>query len=257
MRLPPSSFLAVRFCLAGLMLAGCGVSRGIRPLGEGRTAVTASAGGPMFANLGTPMPIPLTTVGVAHGVHDRVDLHGGAHITSAGLFGIYGLELGAGVLLLEQKSPAAPALMADITLNGFSGNLGEGDPPGGTRVFPEVDLRASWAWGQREHLVYTGPSTFSQVSPFATVPYWALGNQFMLGDLDLTVEGRWIAPWEDPKSVTVDWVGMGGAGVLAVHLGARYKFGKVKEKAPPPPPDPAVDPRWGVPVPPPATGGAR
>jgi hypothetical protein len=165
--------------------------------------------------------------------------------------------VGAGALIVEQKA-AAPALMVDVTLNGFSGNKGQGTPPGGTRVFPQVDLRASWAWGEREQLVYTGPSLFTQVSPFVTHPYWAVGNQFQLGNVDLTVEGRWITPWEDPKSVTVDWGGLAGAGVLALQLGARYKFGKVKERPPTAPPAEPIDPRWGVPVPPTApAGGAR
>ena len=218
---PRSAFLAV----ALTAMSACGVSRGIRPIGEGNGAVAVSAGGPVASYIGPKLPLPLATVGGVYGVHDRVDVHGGAHVTTAALFGLYGFELGAGALVLEQKHPAAPALMVDVNFNAFTGNLGEGDPPGGLQVFPEADLRASWAWGKAEHLAYTGPSAFFSLSPASTTPAWVVGQQFRMGRTDLTLEGRWIRPGADPTSVTVDWGGIGGSGVLATHLGFRYRFG--------------------------------
>jgi hypothetical protein len=206
-------------------LAACGVSRGVRPIGKGNGALAVSAGGPVANYIGTKLPLPLATVGGVYGVHDRVDVHGGLHATTPALFGLWGFELGAGALLLDQKHPAAPALMVDLNLNAFRGNLGEGDPPGGLRIFPEADLRASWAWGEAQHLSYTGASAFISTTPGSVTPSWVLGQQFRMGRTDLTLEGRWLRPGADPSSVTVDWGGIGGRGVLSTHLGFRVRFG--------------------------------
>lgn len=220
-------------CTAGLlaMAPACGVSRGVRPIGEGNAAVAVSAGGPVADYIGPKLPLPLATVGGVYGVHDRVDVHGGMHVTTAALFELWGFEAGAGALVLEQRHPAAPALMVDVNLNAFTGSLGDGDPAGGLRVYPEADLRASWAWGKAQHLAYTGPSAFFSTSPPSTTPAWVLGQQLRLGQTDLTLEGRWIRPGADPKSVTVDWAGIGGRGVLATHVGFRYRFGRSADPA--------------------------
>ena len=116
--------------------AACGVSRGIRPLGEGVTAATASLGGPFADYAGAQAPLPLATVGVAHGVHERVDIHGAAHITTVALFALWGFEFGAGALLLDPDARAAPALMLDVNFNVFSGSLGGSDPEGGCASTP-------------------------------------------------------------------------------------------------------------------------
>lgn len=212
-------------CLLLPVLAACGVSRGIRPVGKGNGALAVSAGGPVADYIGTKLPLPLATVGGVYGVHDRVDIHGGLHATTLALFGLWGFELGAGALVLDQKHPAAPALMVDINFNAFSGNLGQDDPQGGLRIFPEADLRASWAWSEAQHLSYTGPSAFISTTPGSITPSWVLGQQFRMGRTDLTLEGRWIRPGADPASVTVDWGGIGGRGVLSTHLGFRVRFG--------------------------------
>lgn len=226
------------------LASACGVSRGVRPIGEGNGAIAVSAGGPVADYIGTKLPLPLSTVGGVYGVHDRVDVHGGMHVTTAALFGLWGFELGAGALVLDQLHPAAPALMVDVNLNAFTGDLGGGDPEGGLRVFPETDLRASWAWGEAQHLSYTGASAFFSTSPRSITPSYVLGQQFRMGRTDLTLEGRWIRPGADPASVTTDWGGIGGKGVLATHLGFRVRFGPGAKPAKGPDPAP---PQGGTP----------
>ena len=53
----------------------CGISRGVRPIGDGNSAVSVSAGGPMANYIGTKLPLPLATVGGVYGLSDRVDVH--------------------------------------------------------------------------------------------------------------------------------------------------------------------------------------
>ena len=225
----------------------CGVSRGVRPIGEGNGAIAVSAGGPVVDYIGVKLPLPLTTVGGVYGVSDRIDVHGGLHGTTPALFGLWGFELGAGALVLDQKHPAAPALMVDVNLNAFTGNLGDGDPQGGLRVFPEADLRASWAWSDAQHLSYTGPSAFFSTGPGNVTPAWVLGQQFRMGRTDLSLEGRWIRPGADPTSVTADWGGIGGRGVLSTHVGFRVRFGPGAQDPPPSPGAPSTPPVGGMP----------
>lgn len=206
------------------ILTGCSVSRGVRPLGDGVTALTATAGGPITDYAGGMKPLPLGTAGVAHGLTDTVDLHGAINWSTLALFGLFGAEAGVGWGFLEQKG-AAPALMADVTFDLFAGDLSSGEPEGGARLFTELDLRASWAWGRHRHLVYTGPTAILQVEPGAVVPSWSLGNQFTLRRLDLITEVRWLAPFDNNKAATIDYLGIGEAGALSVQLGARYRFG--------------------------------
>ncbi len=205
-------------------LTGCSVSRGVRPLGDGGTAITATAGGPIADYAGGMKPLPLGTAGVAHGLTDTVDLHGAINWSTLALFGLFGAEAGVGWGFLDQNG-AAPALMADVTVDLFSGDLSSGEPEGGARVYTELDLRASWAWSRHRHLVYLGPTAILQAQPGAAIPSWSLGNQFTLRRLDLITEARWMAPFTDNKAATVDYLGIGDAGALSVQLGARYRFG--------------------------------
>ena len=221
--------------IAAVVGTACGISRGVRPIGDGNSAVSVSAGGPMANYIGTKLPLPLATVGGVYGLSDRVDVHGGLHLTTPAFFGLWGVEMGSGVLLRDQTHPAIPALMADVNLNFFYGNLGEGDPEGGARVFPETDLRASWEWGKALHLAYTGPSAFFSLEPQSLTPAWVVGNQFRFDRTDVTLETRWNRPGADPDSVFVEWGGLAGRGVLSAHLGFRYRFGA---KAPPSKPSP-------------------
>lgn len=217
--MPAASRLAVL-----LLLGACTMSRSIRPLGKGNAAASLSAGGPMVDYLGGTKPLPIAAVGVSVGVHDRVDVHGGAHLTTPLLFGLAGVDAGAGVLLVTPDGPR-PAVMADLTLNAFAGNAGGGEPPGGLRVFPETDLRASWALGQRGHLIYTGPSAFLQFARPVSFGSWALGSQLRFGRWDLQAESRWVAPFRDNAIGTAEWWGPAGQGALSVHVGARLRFG--------------------------------
>ena len=145
-------------------------------------------------------------------------------MTTAALFGLYGFELGAGALVLEQKHPAAPALMVDVNFNAFSGNLGEGDPPGGLQVFPRPTC-APPGHGARPSIWPTPvrPRSSPCLQP-ARRPHGS-SDSSSPGSHGSDPRGTLIRPGADPTSVTVDWAGIGGSGVLATHLGFRYRFG--------------------------------
>jgi len=203
---------------------GCSVTHQVRPVGAGKLAAEASLGGPFADYFGGYKPLPISTLGLSYGLDDRTDLHAALHPSTTILFGLVGLDLGAGRLLWDQ-SGARPALMADLTLDLFYGNLGGGDPKGGFRALPELSAMGSWAWGRRGHLLYSGPVVLVQPWPVHAVPAWSLGNQLELGATDLSLEARWISPWVDSSLHTVDWMAPAGQGAISVQLGARYTFG--------------------------------
>lgn len=215
---------ATRLAPLFLPLLACSVSRGVRPLGDGVTAVTATAGGPMADYLGSMKPLPIGTVGVRHGLTDAVDVHGAVNWGTLAFFGLFGAEVGAGWMFLEPDG-ARPALMGDLTLDLFAGDLSSGPPDGGLRAFTELDLRASWAYGAKEHLIYTGPTVLTQPAPFVNRGAWSVGNQLTFKKADLITELKWLAPMQDSKAASIDFGGIGGQGALSIQLGGRIKFG--------------------------------
>src|SRR5262245_35283690 len=77
--------------LAALAIVACAPRAPARTLGVGHAEVAGSLGGPLFANLGPPLPLPLLDVGGRYGVTDDVDVLGDVHVTSA-VYGVAGLD---------------------------------------------------------------------------------------------------------------------------------------------------------------------
>ena len=96
---------ATRLAPLFLPLLACSVSRGVRPLGDGVTAVTATAGGPMADYLGSMKPLPIGTVGVRHGLTDAVDC--AARSLGGGQLRALRHEVGAGWMFIDPMAPAA------------------------------------------------------------------------------------------------------------------------------------------------------
>ena len=67
----------VLLAMALLMLAGCSTIRQVTPLEQGVHRV----GGPVFTNLGVPIPIPMLSVDYAYGVTDWLTMGAAVHVT--------------------------------------------------------------------------------------------------------------------------------------------------------------------------------
>lgn len=210
--------------LVALVAAGCATSRALEPLGRGRGAVTASFGGPMFVNNGVPMPLPLGSVGYAHGVSDRTNVHGALYPTL--VRGLYGAHVGAATALLAADG-GRPGVMIDGTLYVFGGDAATGDPAGGVRLFPDVSAVAAWELAGGHH-PYVGLDLFTQ--PFPSPRAWPspmAGFELVAdGRVGVQLEAQWIAPWRNTDDLVVDWVGPGKQGALSVQLGATVYLGR-------------------------------
>lgn len=208
-----------------MLLIGCSVNHGVRPLGKGKTAINASVGGPTAELFGAPVPLPISTVGVRHGISDRSDIHAAFHPSMALLFGVAGLDAGASYLVFEQEGPR-PAILVDGTVTAIFGDLSEGEPAGGFRMYGNVAALASWEYGQRGNLVYTGADLFIQPSPWQPIGGPLIGHQLRLGErVGLSTELKWMGGSANTDPFTIRWYGIGQQGVLVPQIGLDVAFG--------------------------------
>lgn len=195
---------------------GCGLATHVRPVPKGRVQLEASVGGPM-ADVGAPIPLPLSTVGASYGLLDRMDVHGHVHLTPLAFFNVPGLDVGATYLALEEQG-SVPAVAVTSRLYAFS-NLRDG-----TLTYGDLSATASWLLARR-WLTYgslTGMVDFLD-GRFMWSP--AIGEQVLLGSWSLQLEARYYDPTYRSASSAVHWVSAGGYGAFGVVLGAGFRFG--------------------------------
>ena len=214
-----------------ITLAGCALSHGVRPVGENKVAIDASLGGPVADYMGGKKPLPLTMVGLTYGLSDQTNLHGGIYPSSLAMFGLVGVEVGVSHLVLGPDG-ARPAIMIDGTVIGLGGNLAEGPPDGGFVPYVQTSMMASWAYGDRGHLIYTGPELLTLgfkafgINHFeATHPGWTIGHRLNAGRWGVGTELGWMAPQWDNSPAVVEYVGIAGRGAVTVNVGVTVALG--------------------------------
>jgi hypothetical protein len=179
----------------------------------------------------TPVPLPISTVGLRYGLDGRSDLHVATHVSSLGLFRLAGLEVGLSRLLVEPKGPR-PALVVDGTFLAFTGDAEVDEPNGGAAVYADLAGLASWSWTSCEHLLYIGAHLFVQPLPFQAHAALLLGNRWRLSQaLGLVTELRWIDPWQDTRAWTLHYYGVNGRGAFQVLLGLHWRPSRFQEGA--------------------------
>jgi hypothetical protein len=216
----------------GLVLTGCATTHLARPVGQGNTRVNLSLGGPMVKLGGTPIPIPLTTVGVAHGMSDALDVHADLHPFVA-LFSpgedingnrsapVLGADLGLAWHPIERHRTA---LTVGGALYGFSNRADAivfGDLWIGTGVYA-----TRWLWlsaGLHNQLRIAASDRELRERPlWAPTAYAQVG--FVLGRVQLDLEGRWYSFTQNGHRTAPDYFPIGELGALGVLFGVSYQF---------------------------------
>lgn len=206
--------------LCALATAACGTTQFARPLGRGTTRFTASLGGPLVRFGGAPVPLPITTVGVAHGLSDLVDVGGDLHPTAMA-FGVAGASAHVAVHPLTAHRSA---LTVGGSVSGF-GNAHDGVLftdlwlAGGGRVAP-------WLWlggGVHNGLRVVGSSSLSEQTPW-TPTLAALASFLPSSRVALNLELRWYAFTTCGRCATPDYYSLGDAGGLGVLLGLDFEL---------------------------------
>jgi hypothetical protein len=217
-RVPSRAMLrAVPFLL--LSLAACGTTL-TAPLPRRTTVVTGALGGPMVLFGGAPVPVPISTIGVAHGVSDTLGVRGELHPTAAA-FGVAGLDLG----VIVHPLPTHRALLS----LGFDGYGFENGRDAVLLADPWLASRAalaSWfALSGGAHLLTRLAASSKQLralSPLA--PTLFVQPAFLFGRFELAVELRWYALGSCGSCAAPEWVSPAGHGALGVVFGASYRM---------------------------------
>lgn len=216
----------VVLALAGLASAGCSTTRSVRPVGEGRFGGGLSVGGPVFTNLGAPIPTPLVSVFGRYGVGPKTDVDVGLHLP---VIRSVGLDVGASHLVLEPAG-FVPAVMVGGRLY-FYGNVAALTGPrtdGGTfgfapRVYEEVQATASWE-PTPQVLLWAGLNVFAQVETASFRPSLLAGLEFKpIPEFGVALELKQMSFLENQQFAVVDFIGPGNFGAFAVMLGFRYQ----------------------------------
>lgn len=216
--------------LVVLAIAGCSITRNVRPVGAGNAAAGLSVGGPIFTNLGPPVPVPLITVFGRYGVTNRLDVDLGLHMPTVRAIGI---DAGAAYLVLDQAC-GVPAVMLGARL-ALMGNGRAGTNPNTGKLyavephlFEEIYGTASWAVD--DWLLYSGLSAFMQLEHGKVRPSIIAGGQWRVAPrVALTAEAKWMAFLTDQSHLAVSWHGIAGYGGFALQLGAQFFFEVLKQ----------------------------
>ncbi len=212
---PPAFTVLVRATwLSIVLLSGCGVTTQVRPTPLRTLAVQGAVGGPM-ANVGVPVPLPLSSLGVAWGFHRRADLSVHTHLTTLALTAVLGQDLGISVAVLETRE-ARPALTWGLRGYLFT------DFRSAPQNFYESSLAASWDVGRVRPFVAVAVQLDAQALQFDFAP--ALGAELSLGRFTLVVDLKWYAPTRSTRASSAPWVSVFGQGALGLVLGGRYDF---------------------------------
>jgi hypothetical protein len=227
----------VRFRSASLIAAalawmwmGCATTSLVRPLGRGNTRLSGSTGGPIAVVGGKPIPVPLTTLGLAHGVRDDLDVQAEVHPFAAlfspgdGSIPILGMDLGAA---WHPIPGARRALTLGASAYGFTNRLD-------ALVFADLWIGAgaaptpwfSFAGGFHNsfRLAATDP-TLAERPIWAPTAFLQLAVRPFSGRVTIDLEGRWYAFTQNGTILVPSYVTIGDLGAIGVLVGVHFQWG--------------------------------
>lgn len=217
--------------LVVVLFIGCAPSRQVRTLEKGETAVSGSFGGPLINLFGITMPIPYTTVAVAHGVRDDITVFGGLHTTSL-MFSTIQTDLG---MTWRWFAPDT----AKRYIPGFSSNFVMNSlvdlKEGATDFYPEVDLNAYWEYSsKKKHYIYFGVDNwfdlkYKRAHDVPKTNHWIfnphIGHTWETTNWNYNLEFKYLAPNQSNQKLVVDyaqWFGKKGAPGLYFSISRRF-----------------------------------
>lgn len=186
-------------------------------MGAGHLGTAISVGGPLFVNLGPPLPVPVPVVSARYGVTPAVDIDAGMMLP---VVSTMGLDVGASRLWRSERGPL-PAVMAGtrVTLLGALPDLAA------LHVLLEGHGTASWTLAHRL-LGYLGADVLFDTRNQRLHPTALVGASYEvpLGGLSFSAEGRWLAIATPSRDLSVRYVSFAGQGALGVMLAVAYTF---------------------------------
>lgn len=218
------SYSLVVFAVAAL-LTSCATIHAVRPLRRGQQQVNVSLGGPLFTNLGFPMPVPLLSVNYLYGLTNDLSVGGTAYVTDA-LFGTGHFEANGIWQIVNQRGAAIPALSLEANLHVIT------DFKTSLQFFPELNLTPSWAIGP--FLLYGGAGAMFNFYPnmadgtsrqYLAIPDFYLGAVWHSRNWRVTAELKYLNPFQLNYPAAPSYIGIGEWGALAPFVAVSYRFG--------------------------------
>lgn len=205
------------------------MTRNVRPLGEDKTEVGASLGGPLL-NLGVPIAVPQTSLYVRHGLSNKWDVDVGLTLPVTSVIGI---DVGTAYQIWGQAGNA-PAFSLGARLYGFGngrGFVGMKNTDGEKfrvepKAFEDFSAVFSWAFGDK-YLVWTGAQAFMQIEHMMIRPAVLAGANWRFAD-DFTVgmELKYVDFLRSQEFSPVSVYGIAHHGAFGVQFGLAWNLGK-------------------------------
>lgn len=213
------------------LLASCAPTRYVRPLKHKTHAAAASFGGPVIGFAGAVLPILFTSIGYGYGFKPQLTGYANLHTTSL-LFGNFQTDIGICTKLWSNADERLQ-LTGNAGFN-FAFNFKDGNP----RVWPQLDLNASYTLGKGKSFVYAGAGSWFELSktraheqpqPSQVLLYPQIGFQLVRTKLSYTFELKGLQLGTPNTPNVVDYKGIGGKGAIGFYFGLNYRFGKPTE----------------------------
>jgi hypothetical protein len=223
--------------LAALLAAsGCSTIRQATPLEHGEHRLGVQVGGPLFTDIGVPLPVPLLSLDYGYGVTDSFTAGAALHVTPL-LFGLAGMGdvyCAYGLLVQDGFIPSLTTGLDTILLCDFQTSF---------FAFPELSLTASWkitdflrVYGGAAAMVNFYPKAAGLPMdgallpglPMGLLPSFPVGLQLTLGRLQLSAESRLLRPFTSNRNLILHYIGLGDYGAIGVYLSASYVLGGAK-----------------------------
>ena len=106
--------ICIPVIILAVLLSACSTIRHVEPMDQGEHRAGLSLGGPLFDNLGFPIPIPNIAVDYQYGLLDNFSLGGAVYITPL-IFNLFGMiELDVAYTVFRQNG-AVPNIVVGGT----------------------------------------------------------------------------------------------------------------------------------------------
>jgi hypothetical protein len=215
----------VIWCTA-VIIYGCAPTRIVKTIPKGQTNISASLGGPLISFHNLIIPMPLTSVSVAHGFKDNLTGFAGLH-TTALAFGVIQTDIGITKTLKKQDgwspgisvSPVAN-LMFDTWEHHF-------------KFYPEADINVYWNYKQKQNYVYAGMFNWVELSATRAfnepqsnqwIPGFYIGHTWSRKIMEYSVEAKYLEPFTSNKNLVVEYTSFGNTGAIGIYFGITRKF---------------------------------
>ncbi len=205
----------------------CAPVRTIVPLEKGDTHVSATAGGPLIKFSGLVIPMPLTSVCVAHGLGNNATLNSALHTTSL-LFGVIQIEESVTTRLYSFSDKG----FGITTTPGFyfMTDLWKGK----VKFYPFQDISVYGCYGENMNFMYLSYTHLLEISSRDSygntpsfgqyVPNVSIGHTWRRPKVNYTLEFKYMSFLKSNENIVVDYISPSSKGTLAFQLGLTKKF---------------------------------